>query len=264
MATEEDERLAAAAPSLPEIAREVARITAENARLLRRMAEGESRFRLISRGVLKVQEAERGRISRELHDGVGQSLTALRIQLELLEQQAADPALRARVADLREMAERALQDVRQISHLLRPQMLDELGLLPTLRWLARTFEKRAGLAVELEHEGLEDHIDPDVDSLVFRLVQEALTNVAKHARVASARVRLRRGNGCLVVTVQDQGQGFDAEGALRATEEDRGFGVRGMRDRVHLFGGRFEIRSGPGAGTVLHVEIPLDRAGAPP
>ena len=126
--------------------REVARITAENARLVQRLGEGERRFRLISRGVLRIQEAERGRISRELHDGVGQSLTALKMQLELLAQAAAGEgsALRPGSRTSREMADRSLQDVRQFSHLLRPQMLDELGLVPTLRWLARTFEQRTG------------------------------------------------------------------------------------------------------------------------
>ena len=125
----------------------MARITAENARLLAaprpRARSGSASSR---RGILRVQEAERGRISRELHDGVGQSLTALKMQLELLEQSAAqdEGALRPALAELREMADRSLQEVRQISHLLRPQMLDELGLLPTLRWLARTVQQADG------------------------------------------------------------------------------------------------------------------------
>ena len=144
--------------SLREIAQEVARITSENARLLQRLGEGEKRFRLISRGILRVQEAERGRISRELHDGLGQSLTALKMQLQLLELSAVreQSALSPRLAELREMADRSLQEVRQISHLLRPQMLDELGLLPTLRWLARTFQQRTGIEVELVSEGIDE------------------------------------------------------------------------------------------------------------
>jgi two-component system, NarL family, sensor kinase len=246
--------------SLREIAREVATITAENARLLQRLGEGEKRFRLISRGILRVQEAERGRISRDLHDGVGQSLTALKVQLQLLEMSAAqeESALAPRLAELREMADRTLQEVRQISHLLRPQMLDDLGLLPTLRWLARTFRQRTGVEVELSSEGLDDHTDPDVQNLVFRLVQEALTNVAKHAHAPAAEVRLRRAGDRLSLTVQDRGAGFDAEELLGSTDEERGFGLRGMRDRVHLFAGRFTVKSQPGAGTTLEIEVPLE------
>jgi two-component system NarL family sensor kinase len=243
-----------------EIAQGVERITSENARLLQRLDEGEKRFRLISKGILRVQEAERGRISRELHDGVGQSLTALKIQLELLEQSAAgkESALSLPLAELRELAERSLQEVRQISHLLRPHMLDELGLLPTLRWLARTFRQRTGIEVELVSEGMDERTDPDLENLVFRLVQEALTNVAKHARTPTAQVHLRRAPDRLFLRVEDRGVGFDAAEFLRSNDEERGFGLRGMRDRVHLFAGRFTLRSQPAAGTTLEVELPLE------
>ena len=249
--------------SLRAIAQEVARITAENARLLQRLGEGEKRFRLISRGILRVQEAERGRISRDLHDGVGQSLTALKVQLQLLELSAVQEhsALSPRLAELREMADRSLQEVRQISHLLRPQMLDELGLLPTLRWLARTFQQRTGVVVELSSEGIEEQADPDVENLVFRLVQEALTNVAKHAGAPTARVHLARVGDRLFLTVEDHGAGFDAAGFLRSTDEERGFGLRGMRDRVHLFAGRFTVKSQPGEGTTIEIEVPLEPSG---
>lgn len=246
-----------------EIAQGMERITSENARLLQRLAEGEKRFRLISKGILRVQEAERGRISRELHDGVGQSLTALKIQLELLEQSAAgkESALSLPLAELRELADRSLQEVRQISHLLRPHMLDELGLLPTLRWLARTFHQRTGIEVELVSEGMDERTDPDLENLVFRLVQEALTNVAKHARTPTAQVHLRRAPDRLFLKVEDRGAGFDAEEFLRSKDEERGFGLRGMRDRVHLFAGRFTLRSQPAAGTTLEVELPLEAEG---
>jgi two-component system sensor histidine kinase UhpB len=148
-----------------------------------------------------------------------------------------------------------------MSHLLRPQMLDELGLMPTLRWLARTFGQRTGMAVELSAEGVGDRIDPEMDSLVFRVVQEALTNVAKHARVSSARVRLAVRGHRLHLSIEDQGDGFEAHEAAAAGE---GFGLRGMRDRVQLFGGRFTVRSGPGQGTAIEAEVPLGRPEAVP
>jgi two-component system sensor histidine kinase UhpB len=243
---------------LEAIARDVARITAENARLLERLAQGEKRFRIISQGILRIQEAERGRISRELHDGVGQSLTALKMQLEVLERSLgpADAALRSRLADLTGIADRSLQDVRQLSRLLRPQMLDELGLVPTLRWLARTVQESTGLAVDLSIEGMEERAAPDVETVVYRVVQEALTNVAKHAQAASAQVRLRRSSDRLLLSVRDEGRGFDPAAALGA-EETRGSGLRGMRDRVDLFGGRFELRSAVSGGTAVEIELPL-------
>jgi two-component system, NarL family, sensor kinase len=245
--------------TLQAIARDVARITAENARLLDRLAQGEKRFRLISQGILRIQEAERGRISRELHDGVGQSLTALKMQLELLER-AVPPdqeALRSRLVELTRIADRSLQDVRQLSRLLRPQMLDELGLVPTLRWLARSVQEGTGLGVQLSVEGIDERLDPDLETIVYRLVQEALTNVAKHAQAPSAHVRLRRGRDRLLLSVRDEGRGFDPRQTLE-TRETRGGGLGGMRDRVELFGGRFDLRSEAGAGTSVEVELPLE------
>ncbi len=242
------------------LADEVARISAENTRLLTRLAHGERRFRLISRGVLRLQEAERGRISRELHDGVGQSLTALKMQLEMLERQAASEKspLHARLAELKDLADRSLQDVRQLSRLLRPQMLDDLGLLATLRWLARSVQKQSGLEVKLDLAELDARFDPELETLVFRVVQEGLTNAVKHAGAGAAEVALRRDGGCLELRLQDDGVGFDAVRFLDGRDEDPGFGLRGMRDRVRLFGGRFEVRTAPGAGTTLEARIPLD------
>jgi two-component system, NarL family, sensor kinase len=243
---------------LREIADQVARITEENSALLERLAESESRFRRISRGVLQLQEEERTRISRDLHDGIGQSLTALRIQLELLEQRVAerDAALSPDAASARELAESCLAEVRQLARVLRPPMLDDLGLGPTLRWLTRTLQEKTGVAIELRLEGDEARADPAVETIVYRLVQEALTNVVKHAAARSAAVTVSKEAGRIRVRVEDQGRGFEPAQILSSAEE-AGLGVRGMRDRVHFFNGRFKVRSAPGAGTVVEAEIPL-------
>ena len=247
---------------LREIAEQVARITEENAALLERLAESESRFRRISRGVLQLQEEERTRISRDLHDGIGQSLTALRIQLELLEQRVAerDGALSPDAASARELAESCLAEVRQLARVLRPPMLDDLGLGPTLRWLARTLQEKTGVSIELRLEGEEGRSDPAVETIVYRLVQEALTNVVKHAAAPSAAVTVSKENGRIRVRVEDTGRGFDTAQILSSSEET-GLGVRGMRDRVHFFDGRFTVRSAPGSGTVVEAEIPLPASG---
>ena len=242
-----------------EIAEQVERIRMENVRLLERLADSEKRFRRISRGVLRLQEEERARVSRDLHDGIGQSLTALKIQLELVEQEASreGSALASRIESVRELAESCLSEVRQLAHLLRPQMLDELGLVPTLRWLVRTMRQRTGIDVILECNGFEERMDPDRETLIYRLSQEALTNVAKHAGSTAALLRLERRGDRLRLQVEDKGSGFDAEKFLGARDEDHGFGVRAMRDRVHFFNGRFAIRSAPGEGTTIEAEIPL-------
>ena len=246
--------------SMREIVERVRRITRENERLFHQLIEGESRFRGLARAVWKVQEDERRRLARELHDGLGQTLTALTNQLERLEQKAGQDAglpaeeVRARLADSVELARNALNETRELSRLLRPPVLDDLGLLPALAWLARTLEQRTGLAVAVHAEGLEERIDPDLETLLFRLVQEALTNVLKHAGVPRAEVRLARG-GALSLRVADAGAGFDAA-SLDGASDPSGSGLRGMRDRVELFGGRFAVLSAPGEGTVIAVDLP--------
>lgn len=245
--------------TLRAIAEQVAELRAENGRLMGRMSAGETRFRQVARGILRTQEAERGRISRELHDGLGQSLTALKMQLEMLAQsaEATGAPLAASLRDVVALADQSLQEVRQAAHLLRPQILDELGLVPTLRWLARAMRQRTGLMAELEVEETEERLPFEIETLVFRFVQEALTNAAKHAGTEKARVFLRAGEGRVRCTVEDEGRGFDGALALRGAEEDRGFGLRGLRDRVQLFGGRLTVDSQPGAGTRLAVDVPL-------
>lgn len=245
------------------LALELSRIRTENARLLKGLAEGEKRIQLVARSVLRVQERERGRIARELHDGIGSALTAFKMHLELLQKEAQGP-LAARLAELCGLAAQTLDELRQISRLLRPQMLDELGLVPTLRWLARSFQERIGLSVRLVHEGLEDRPgDADVETLVYRVAQEALTNVAKHARAQSAEIRVRRRGARLWLRVEDDGVGCVPAAFLDAADRaERGFGIRGMRDRVQLFGGRFSFDSTPGAGSVVEVELRLAGEGS--
>jgi two-component system sensor histidine kinase UhpB len=245
---------------MAEVVERVRRITTENERLFRQLIDGERRSRGLARAVWKVQEDERRRLARELHDGLGQTLTALKTQLERLARKAdAPPAdLAARLADAVELAGVALRETRELSRLLRPPVLDDLGLLPALTWLARNLEERAGLAVAVVAEDLERRLAPDLETLVFRLAQEALTNVLKHARTARAEVWVAQRGGWLHLRVADAGAGFDP--AAAAADGAPGSGLRGMRDRVELFGGRFGVRSAPGAGTVVEVEIPLAAA----
>jgi len=155
-----------------------------------------------------------------------------------------------------ELARQALDEIRELSRLLRPPVLDDLGLPAALSWLARSLEQRTGLAVALDIDGIDGELDPDLSTLVFRLVQEALTNVLRHAGVGRAEVAVRRTPRALELRVADAGRGFDAAAALAQGEAD-GSGLRGMRDRLELFGGRLEIASAPGRGTTVAATVPL-------
>lgn len=237
------------------------RIHRDNERLFERLVDGEQRFRALARAVWEVQEEERRRVARELHDGLGQTLTALKIRVERLGARASGEL----ADDLRgtaELAGQALAEARRLAHLLRPQMLDDLGLYPALRWLGRTLGEWTGFAVTLEHpEEDGERLDPEVETLAFRVVQEGLTNAMKHSGAPGASVAVERRapppGAVLAIRIADRGRGLDPEEVLRGGEGATGFGLRGMQDRVELAGGRFELRSPPEGGTILEVELPI-------
>ncbi len=259
--------VSAGAPDpMHDIVDSVRHITRENERLFQRLIEGERRFRGLAKAVWKVQEDERRRLARELHDGLGQTLTALTNQLERLQQKlgggdSGTPGntgeIAVRLADSVEMARLALNESREMSRLLRPPVLDDLGLAAALSWLARTLEQRTGLRVELTLEGLDERLDPDLETLVFRLIQEALTNVLRHASVDRAAVAVSRDAGFVALRITDQGRGFDTDATFTGREAASGSGLRGMRDRLELFGGRLELHSGLGQGTLVSAVVPL-------
>lgn len=244
-----------------EIARHVAQLTAEHARLFQELAAGQRRFRHLARAVWAVQEEERRRLSLELHDGLGQNLTALKLQLEGLAGHAreAGSPLAAGLAEAVDAAARALEEARDLAHRLRPRILDDLGLVPALRWLARTHQARTGLAVEM-HCTLEAALDPELETVVFRVVQEALTNAAKHAEAPSARVEVELADRGLRLVVADGGRGFDPAALGPAP----GAGLGNMRDRVEVLGGSFRLHAAPGQGTRLEIELPCESLGGAP
>ncbi len=222
--------------------------------LLQRIESNEGEFRRLGRSVWKVQEEERRRLARELHDGIGQNLTALKHRLALLGA-ALEPgqdALHERVQAAIVLCTATLEDTRQLSRLLRPPILDDLGLAPALRWLARSVEGSGGPEVLLEID-TPDSLDPDLQTLLFRFVQEALNNTCKHAQARSASVRMQLHGSQLRLCIEDDGRGFDPAQAMDAG----GSGLGGMRERLRLYGGRFELNSTPGAGTRINAVIPL-------
>jgi len=214
--------------------------------------------------LLTAQEEERRRLARQLHDELGQTLTAAKLSLGMATQAAHAQAqvqpqaqeLKERLVETGQLLDRAIEETRALSHRLRPPLLDELGLVPALRWLVERFTGAEGLQVELEaDEGEVGRLGPELEGLLYRAAQEALTNVVRHARATRARVELTRAEGRVRLTVEDDGQGFDVGRALRRGE---GLGLQGLRERAALAGGTLRISSRPGTGTRLTLEVPLD------
>jgi two-component system sensor histidine kinase UhpB len=233
------------------------------AELLARLEDNQAQFQRLARSALRVQEDERRRIARELHDGIGQNLTAIKHQLAMLQAQLQDStdAGAERVGACIELCAQTLEDTRQLSRLLRPQVLDDLGLGAALHWLARTLEGQGGLQVAVHLEEV-PALDAEIQTLLFRVAQEALANVVRHARASDALLRLGARGGRVSLTVWDNGSGFDVEAAESAARQGRGAGLSGMRERLALYGGALRIDSGAESGTWLRISVPATLPGA--
>ena len=216
----------------------------------------ESELRQLSRRLGEAQETERRAIARELHDEVGQSLTATRINLRDLAQQAAETPLHKQLTDTEELISELLGKVRQMSLDLHPSVLDDLGLVPALRWCVRTRAGGSPLEVRMDLPGDMPRFDDMAEITLFRVFQEALSNVLKHAGAIHLDVRLLYVDGRLQLTLKDDGRGFDAEAARRAALSGKSLGLLGMQERVRLAGGEIMMDSAPGKGTEIRVTLP--------
>jgi signal transduction histidine kinase len=202
------------------------------------------------RRVVEAQELERARLARELHDETGQALASILLGLRQVEDALETDEGRAAAAALRELVVTTLQDVRRLAVELRPSALDDFGLVPAVERLASTVSEQSGPIVDVEARLGEERLPPDVETALYRIVQEALTNVVKHASAARVSITLvRKGRSALVV-VEDDGRGFDVEATRPGA-----LGFVGMRERVALVGGRLTVESSPGAGTTLVAEV---------
>jgi signal transduction histidine kinase len=223
--------------------------------LQKRYQEGaEARRELtdLSARLVSAQEEERRVISRELHDEVGQSLSALLVEAgNAAASVPRDSAeVRRHVESIKKLAEASVEVIRNMSLLLRPSMLDDFGLVPALEWQAREVSKRTGLRVHVAAEESADQLPDEHKTCIYRVVQEALHNCARHSHARSVRVQVRQEPLKIVLSVEDDGRGFDARRV-------RGLGLVGMQERVHHLGGAFQVESRPGGGTVVAVELPL-------
>ena len=229
-------------------------LLAQYERLLDRVESNEREFRRLARAVARVEEDERRRLARELHDGLGQTLTALKHRLAQLGGDVA-PEARDRLDAAIALCGDALEDTRALSRLLRPPILDDLGLEAALRALARTLGESSGLSIDVAVEPLPD-LDGDLQTLVFRVAQEALNNAAKHAQAKEVILRVVARGGLLQLQVADDGRGCDPDAMLASG----GSGLGGMRERLRLYGGALELHSAPGEGTRLRAVVPVGGA----
>jgi signal transduction histidine kinase len=204
------------------------------------------------RRVVEAQELERARLARELHDETGQALTSILLGLKPLEQTAGSDEARASVASVRALVVSTLQDVRRLAVELRPTALDDFGLVPAVERLTDTFRDQSGLQVDLEAQLGEGRLPNEAETTLYRVIQEALTNIVKHANAGRVSILLQRKSGGVVAVVEDDGVGFDPA----ATRADA-LGLAGMRERVALVGGRLQVESASGAGTTLVAEVPV-------
>jgi PAS domain S-box-containing protein len=225
----------------------------ERRRAMDELRDSKTRVQALSHRLLAVREQERGRLARELHDGISQTLTALALAFEAGIN--APPRMRkAKLNAAREWLEKGLRQAREMANDLRPPMLDHLGLLPAVLWLIGRFNTRNALRIQFRHDGISGRLAPDVETVVFRLVEEALNNVVQHAKVNEASVRIWIQDTLLNVQVEDEGIGFEPEAAFAS---ENNMGLAGIREQVELLGGRLVITSGIGDGTSLLAHWPV-------
>jgi PAS domain S-box-containing protein len=228
-----------------------------------RRKQAEEALKYFSQKILHAQEEERRRISRELHDEVGQSLTAISVTLAALGNNGAAKSehFSRTVAGTQRLLEGTMNTVHRFARELRPAMLDELGLLPALRSHVKLFSERTGLRVRLQADPAAEQLTDDQKTAVFRVAQESLTNVAKHARASRVKISLRANGAGICLEIADNGRSFRADPETAAKQKQR-LGLLGMQERVRLVNGRFSIKPLAGRGTTVRVTIPFEAAAA--
>jgi PAS domain S-box-containing protein len=231
-----------------------------SSRLLSRSLELQGQLRRLSHQVLQAQEEERKRVSRELHDEILQTLTGVSVHLATLKNKATvNPAgLKRKIAGTQRLVEKSMDIVHRFARELRPTLLDDLGLIPALHSHVRDVGKRAGLRIHFASFtlGRVEQLDNDKRTVLYRVAQEAITNVTRHAQASRIEVHLQKRRGAICMEIKDNGRSFRAERVL-STAKDKRLGLLSMRERVEMVGGRFTVESEPGKGTSIRAEIPF-------
>jgi signal transduction histidine kinase len=228
----------------------------DNAVELERMVDiRTAELRRLSGRLMTLQDEERRRIAREIHDGLGQELAASKMILDGILAKDALPHTRRAASDASDLVDRAIKQVRTISHLLHPPLLDEVGLVSALRWYLEGLSERSGIRINLEIDPPElTRLKPELETAIFRVIQEALTNIFRHSGAHNGRVCLTEREGHMVVTVSDDGKGIEDQ-VIQFRPDSVGVGISGMRQRVSELGGRLRLANA-NPGTIVEVVIP--------
>jgi two-component system sensor histidine kinase UhpB len=244
--------------------RDIRRLVTTVNSMLVRLEERSRQLHALSERAIRAQEEERVRIARSLHDETAQTVSMLIIHLEGIEKKIPpdDPDLTRRVVESRQVATLLLENLRKVIWDLRPSILDDLGLIPAIRWYARTNLEESGVQVEMGQENEAIRLPPHLETALFRILQEAVSNILRHADAGRVRIHLRRENGCMVMEVEDDGRGFDVEKTKGEALVHKQLGLLGIQERVSLVNGSVKIESAPGGGTTLRVYMPLHIEGA--
>jgi signal transduction histidine kinase len=232
-------------------------IAMQNARLFEQVRHSRQRMQVLSGQLVRAQEDERRRLARELHDEIGQSLTAAQLNMQSLARLQNLADLPGRLEDSMSLVERVLQQVRAMSLDLRPSLLDDLGLAPALRWLVKRQSERAGFTARVATAGADGRFPAELETTCFRVAQEALNNITRHARATTVSVELAREDSELLLHIADDGIGFDVELARQRAVQGQSLGLLSMRERVELAGGVFDMASTGGVGTRIDIRLPL-------
>ncbi|MBI3852241.1 MAG: sensor histidine kinase [Verrucomicrobia bacterium] len=231
--------------------------------LLEQSRQMQEQLRLLSRQLLSAQEEERKRISRELHDVIAQTLTSINIRLAALKKEAAlnTKGLERSIARTQRLVEHSVNIVHRFARELRPTVLDDLGLIPALHTFMKHFKEETGIHVSLSAFAAVEHVNGDKRTVLYRVAQEALNNVARHAHASRVQVEIQKLDGVLCMKIKDNGKGFPVQRVLH-TKKHKRLGLLGMRERVEMVSGNFTVESVPGKGTTIRAQIPFGSGSA--
>ncbi len=242
-----------------DLERRVEERTHELEGLYHQLQEREAWREELLRKVISAQEDERKRLARELHDETSQTLSALAMKIETALAAWPSEASRERLVEARGLTVRTLEELHRLIFDLRPSVLDDLGLLSAIRWYAERHLERRGIAVRCEFSGVADRLVPELETALFRVCQEAITNIAKHSEADSVLIQCLEREDRISIEIEDDGKGFSPESLPPPAARERGLGLLGMRERVELFGGTLVLDSAPGQGTRIAVTVPLSQ-----
>jgi PAS domain S-box-containing protein len=230
----------------------------DQTRLLEQSRQMQRQLRHLSHEILQAQEDERKKISRELHDVIAQTLTSINLRLSALKKEAAvnTKGIEQSIARTQKLVEHSVDIVHQFARELRPTVLDDLGLIPALHTFMKSFQEETGIHVSMSAFAAVEKVNGDKRTVLYRVAQEALNNIARHAQATQAEVRIEKLDGAVCMKIEDNGKGFPAERVLHAKKQNR-LGLLGMRERLEMVNGNFAVTSAPGKGTTVVARIPL-------